>query len=67
VLDAADLDEADRRLLRLLTEGYTNAEIAEQVGATRDAVGVQLAKLLARLGVSNRAEATTLAFKGFMR
>lgn len=67
VLDAAGLDEADRRLMRLLTEGYTNAEIAEKVGATRDAVGVQLAKLLARLGVSNRAEATTLAFKGFLR
>ena len=66
-LDAAGLDDADRRLLRLLTEGYTNAEIASKMELPLDAVGVQLAKLLVRLGVSNRAEATTLAFKGFMR
>ena len=65
--DGPDIDDVDRRLLRLLTEGNTNAEMAEKVGLTEDAVGTQLARLLARLGVSNRAEATTLAFKGFSR
>ncbi|MEO5703508.1 MAG: LuxR C-terminal-related transcriptional regulator, partial [Candidatus Limnocylindrales bacterium] len=61
----SDIDDIDRMLLRLLTEGHTNAEMAAKVELTDDAVGVRLAKLLARLGVSSRAEATTLAFKGF--
>ena len=65
--DLPDIDDVDRTLLRLLTEGHTNAEMAAKVELTDDAVGVRLAKLLARLGVSNRAEATTLAFKGFAR
>jgi AAA ATPase domain/Bacterial regulatory proteins, luxR family len=62
-----ETDEVDGKLLRLLTEGYTNAEMAEQVGITEEAVGIRLAKLMTRLGVSTRAEATTLAFKGFSR
>ena len=62
-----DVDEVDRTLLRLLTEGHTNAEMATKLELTEEAVGVRLAKLLASLGVSNRAEATTLAFKGFAR
>ena len=61
----ADADDMDRRLLRLLTEGDTNAEMAAKVELTEDEVGIRLAKLLARLGASNRAEATTLAFQGF--
>jgi DNA-binding CsgD family transcriptional regulator len=65
--DGVDIDDVDRRLLRLLTEGNTNAEMADKVGLSEEAVGVQLARLLARLGVSNRAEATSLAFKGFAR
>ncbi|MEA2674576.1 MAG: hypothetical protein QOI92_1768, partial [Chloroflexota bacterium] len=63
--DLPDIDDVDRQLLRLLTEGNTNAEMAAKVELDEGAVGVRLAKLLARLGVSNRAEATTLAFKGF--
>jgi DNA-binding NarL/FixJ family response regulator len=48
--DGPDIDDVDRRLLRLLTEGNTNAEMAEKVGLTEDAVSTQLARLLARLG-----------------
>ena len=62
-----EVDEVDRSLLRLLTEGHTNAEMAAKLELTEEAVGVRLARLLASLGVSNRAEATTLAFKGFAR
>jgi len=65
--DGADLDDVDRSLLRLLTEGNTNAEMAAKLDLTTEAVGVRLAKLLVRLGVSSRAEATSLAFKGFSR
>jgi hypothetical protein len=65
--DGPPVDPVDQSLLRLLTEGHTNAEIAAKLDLPEDAVAVRLAKLLARLGVSNRAEATTLAFKGFSR
>jgi DNA-binding NarL/FixJ family response regulator len=65
--DGAELDAVDRSLLRLLTEGHTNAEMAAKLDLAEEAVGIRLAKLLVRLGVSNRAEATTLAFKGFSR
>jgi DNA-binding CsgD family transcriptional regulator len=63
--DGPDVDDVDRRLLRLLTEGNTNGEMAEKLGLSEEAVITKLAKLLARLGVANRAEATSLAFKGF--
>jgi DNA-binding NarL/FixJ family response regulator len=63
--DAAPvLDEADRRLLQLLTEGRTNAEIAAELHLGEDDVARQLAHLQARLGASSRAEATSLAFRG---
>ena len=58
------LDEADRRLLQLLTEGRTNAEIAAELDVTEDDVVQRLARLQARLGTSSRAEATSLAFRG---
>jgi DNA-binding CsgD family transcriptional regulator len=67
LFDAPGIDDVDRRLLHLLTEGNTNAEMAEKVGLTEEEVGLQLARLIARLGVSNRAEATSLAFRGFAR
>jgi DNA-binding CsgD family transcriptional regulator/tetratricopeptide (TPR) repeat protein len=63
--DAAPiLDETERRLLQLLTEGRTNAEIADELGLPEDDVAVRLARLQARLGASSRAEATSLAFRG---
>ena len=58
------LDDADRRLLQLLTEGRTNAEIATELDLAEDDVAQRLARLLARLGTSSRAEATSLAFRG---
>ena len=58
------LDEAERRLLQLLTQGNTNAEIAAELDVTENDVGERLARLLARLGTSSRAEATSLAFRG---
>ena len=59
-----DLDEAERRLLQLLTEGRTNAEIAAELGLAEDEVARRLAHLFAQLGTSSRAEATSLAFRG---
>jgi len=61
---SAGLDDVERRLLQLLTEGRTNAEIAAELGVPEDEVGGGLARLQARLGASSRAEATSLAFRG---
>ncbi len=58
------LDDGERRLLQLLTEGRTNAEIATELDIGEDDVAQQLARLQARLGASSRAEATSLAFRG---
>jgi DNA-binding CsgD family transcriptional regulator len=58
------LDEAERRLLQLLTEGRTNAEIAVELRLHEDDVAQRLARLQAQLGASSRAEATSLAFRG---
>ena len=56
--------DAERRLLQLLTEGRTNAEIAIDLDLAEDDVARRLARLFARLGTSTRAEATSLAFRG---
>jgi DNA-binding NarL/FixJ family response regulator len=58
------LDDDERRLLQLLTEGHTNAEIAAELNLVPDEVGQRLSRVLARLGTSSRAEATSLAFRG---
>ena len=62
--ESADLDDAERRLLQLLTEGRTNAEIAADIDVGEDEVAQRLLRLQARLGTSSRAEATSLAFRG---
>ena len=54
------------RLLTLLIEGKTNAEIAEAIGTTEQSVEMQLSELFARLGASSRAEATAFALIGRM-
>src|SRR5690349_3355765 len=61
---SADVDEADRQVLRLLTEGRTNAEIAAELQLDEDDVVQRLARLQAQLGASSRSEATSLAFRG---
>jgi DNA-binding NarL/FixJ family response regulator len=60
----AGLDETERHLLQLLTEGRSNAEIATELGLAEDDVVRRLAHLFAQLGTSSRAEATSLAFRG---
>jgi DNA-binding NarL/FixJ family response regulator len=58
------LDDSDRQVLHLLTQGSTNLEIAAELGVSEDGVAQRLARLIAQLGVSTRAEATSLAFRG---
>jgi DNA-binding CsgD family transcriptional regulator/tetratricopeptide (TPR) repeat protein len=63
-VDLAALDEAERQMLHLLTQGSTNSEIAEALGISEETVNQGMARLIAQLGVSTRAEATSLAFRG---
>jgi DNA-binding NarL/FixJ family response regulator len=58
------LDDTERRLLQLLTEGRTNAEIAAELDLAEDDVVQRLTRLFAQLGTTSRAEATSLAFRG---
>jgi DNA-binding NarL/FixJ family response regulator len=57
------LDEEDERLLRLLTQGMTNRDIAERLEVTEEEMVVRLGRLYAKIGVSSRADATTFAFR----
>jgi DNA-binding CsgD family transcriptional regulator len=56
------LSEQETRLLQLLVEGRTNAEIARVTGATPEVVSRQLSELYVRIGASSRADATANAF-----
>jgi DNA-binding NarL/FixJ family response regulator len=60
---APAFDDNERRLLRLLTEGKTNSEIASNLDLDESAVTSQLAALYARIGTGSRAEATAFAFR----
>jgi DNA-binding CsgD family transcriptional regulator len=60
----AAIEAADRELLVLLTEGLTNREMAERLGVPESTVSTSLARIMATLGASDRAQATTLAMRG---
>lgn len=61
---AAPFAEGETSLLRLLAEGRTNSEIADELNVTEEAVARQLAELFVKIGVSSRADATAEAFMG---
>ena len=58
----AVLDQQELALLRLVTEGRTNREIAEEAKMEEADVARQLDAIFAKLGASSRAEATSFAF-----
>jgi DNA-binding CsgD family transcriptional regulator len=59
----SELDEVEVKLLRLLTEGRTNREIAEQLAMDEPDLLRRLGGIFARIGVQSRAEATAFALK----
>ena len=61
---AGGLDDTDRRIAKLLTEGQTNSEMAAALGMSEADLAQRLTRVYAGLGASSRAEATTLAFRG---
>lgn len=58
-----DLTERELEVLGLLAMGMSNPEIAEQLTISRSTAKAHVSNILSKLGVSNRAEAVSVALK----
>jgi DNA-binding NarL/FixJ family response regulator len=58
-----ELSDSENGLLRLLVQGRSNREIAEELGVDDAGVANMLSALYARIGTSSRAETTAFAFR----
>jgi len=58
-----DLTEREMEVLVLLVEGLNNREIAERLFVSRATAKAHVSHILDKMGVSNRAEAITLALR----
>jgi DNA-binding NarL/FixJ family response regulator len=56
-----ELSEREQDILRLLAQGLTNAEIAEQLFLSRGTVRNYVSAILAKLGVEDRTQAALMA------
>ena len=57
---APPLSPREFEVLRMATQGMTNAQIAAQMGVTVHAVKFHLASIYRKLGVANRTEAAVV-------
>lgn len=61
--DGIALSEREREVVRLIANGYTNPEIAEQLHVAERTVKTYRARAIEKLGFSSRAEITAYARK----
>ena len=59
--DGAELSEREREVVRLIANGYTNPQIAEQLHVAERTVKTYRARAIDKLGFSSRAEITAYA------
>ncbi len=60
-MEAAALSAREREVLALIVMGYSNPEIAIELGIARNTVKNHLRSIIAKLGVKNRAQAAAYA------
>jgi two-component system, NarL family, response regulator LiaR len=58
-----DLTNREREILKLLVDGYSNPEIAEQLNLSRSTVKTHVSHILEKLGATSRVEVVTLAIR----
>jgi DNA-binding CsgD family transcriptional regulator len=61
--DPFGLSPREREVLALIAAGMTNREIGEALFISDKTVGVHVGNILAKLGVSGRVEAATVAVR----
>lgn len=60
------LTDRELEVLALMVEGLNNTGIAQRLSVSRSTVKTHISNILAKLGVSNRIEAATLAMKNHL-
>ncbi len=58
-----DLTNRERIILKLLVDGLSNPEIAEQLSLSRSTVKTHVSHIMEKLGVNSRVEVVTLAIR----
>lgn len=61
--DHVNMGEHQRRVLALLTKGFTNPEIATYLGISQPTARYHVSAILKKFGASNRAEAVAFAIR----
>jgi DNA-binding NarL/FixJ family response regulator len=64
--DAAHLSPRERAILRLIVDGYSNTEIAAQLGSSPATIHTHVIRLFRKLGVNDRVSAAVRALRAGM-
>lgn len=62
-MDTPQLTDRQQEILRSVTRGLTNEDIASQLGITKVCVKKHLTKIFTKIGAANRSEAVAIALR----